>query len=215
MTTAALALVLAAWPAPLAEALAPRSDEEVSFELFVSSGDFEAAAMVDTGTEPALTILRSSGEDDEARRHIEKDHADALRGEIWCDAFAEQVPDDVEVLEESGTSVTYRYPPLPSSAKDRGERKFLENAVSTMSVTRAGEDEPWRVADVVMTIERPFKPNVFAKVTGFELRFTCETAPGVEGRAYVAHRSMVLDIRAATQRMTMEQIREIANVRRR
>ena len=214
MITTVLIAIAAAWPAPLAQALEPMTEERrANFDLEVVSDDFRAVGAVRTGETPPLTIVDANVPDTEARERLMEDNGDDLEGRIWCDGFASQVPDTVTTLHEDEREARYRYKPSQASAEDEMERKFFAHSMSTLTVRRDTMDAPWRVSDLVMTLHEPFKPNLAARVTAMDLAFSCVLSPHFNGRSYRSEMAMDVEVAALFQTISMNQRVLITNLR--
>ncbi len=197
--TSLFAIVLAAQalgpalalPPPLEEALTPAPDGgAVIYDLTVQTAHRRITVAVDPsasdGSAIALRSLEPDGPADEALAALRTEFAAETGGDIWCASLVKQVPDAVDTVSQTPTQASYRFKPRTDVAEDRTERRLLAASVSTMTVVRDDPDSAWRVASLVMRLERPFKPNLVAKITSMDLTIACEPARDVGGRAYHA-----------------------------
>src|SRR6056297_2088387 len=115
---------------------------------------------------------------DDFRDSLEEIDAEA-NGDIWCADFAEMVPEDASKTEENDTSVTYTFTPIPEADADKNEQKMIKQLDGVVTVDKSDG----AVLAFNMTLPKPYKPALVAKIDSFKLAATCDRAP--DGRTYV------------------------------
>ncbi len=205
-----LSLSLAAWAdSPLEQALAVSKDGPAyKFDLDYSGKDMVARMRVDPSLpEGQRLVLVSPGRDDlsdEAQKKFEAMQAKS-KGDIWCAAFARNIPANAEMVSETSTTATYGF--TPAATKEDGDMgkayKHLTGRV-TVSKERPG------ILSYRMYAEKPFKPMPVAKIEAFRMDVSCAAAP--DGRTYIADVSINLSGSALMQKFTESERQKVSNL---
>lgn len=122
---------------------------------------------------PALSDLSA-----EFKEGLEEMDAEA-DGDIWCSDFAEMVPSDATATQQDETTVTYAFTPLPEDDADKTEQKMMKKMQGTVTLDKADG----AVLAFNMTLPKPYKPAMVAKINRFQMDVSCERAP--DGRTYL------------------------------
>ncbi len=207
-----------ALPPPLAEALAPTAGmDPVTYDLTVQTAHRRITVAVDptapAGRDLELRSLEPDGSRDNALATLRSEFTAETGGDIWCASLAKQVPNAVEPVSQTPTRAAYRFKPRTDVAENRAERRLLAASVSTMTVERDDPDSAWRVMSLSMRLERPFKPNLVAKITSMNLHIDCEPATDVDGRSYHAAIRVAVGGRAFFARFNERQEVRVSAVR--
>ncbi|MEM7494131.1 MAG: hypothetical protein AAF296_12175 [Pseudomonadota bacterium] len=153
-----------------------------SYEMTLAYDDVDLAAFVDpsadegeriTVTSPTKENWPKDLEDDLVRMEANTD------GDIWCKEFADVIPEDAVKTDETDTTATYAFTPLPEEDADNMERKVLKKVDA--KITLAKDDGA--VLAYKANLPKPYKPAMIAKVNTLNIDVSCERAP--DGRTYV------------------------------
>lgn len=125
---------------------------------------------------------------------------------MWCNNLHETVPDEREVIAETAETETWAFQPLPD-AEDPDSAKFMKFIRGEMTIAKADN----AVLAYHLTAPKPFKPAVVAKVTGFDLRLTCERSP--DGRPFAAQSETRISGSAMMQKFDEWERQTISNLR--
>ena len=101
-------------------------------------------------------------------------------GDIWGADFAEMVPDNAEATSQDEVSVTYGFTPVAEADADKTEKKMMKKMNGTVTLDKADG----AVLAFSMTLPKPYKPAIVAKINRFQMDASCSRAP--DGRTYVA-----------------------------
>lgn len=187
-------LAYAEWPEPLKSALERSNDGPAyAFDVERTSTDTGEDGETRTGyarvnlsapdlkqITPAHLIDNSMpGSSFSALAGIES----ALEDGIWCTRFADNVPtdpDDIEIVAEDDTSVTYTFTPVVDDDADGPEKKIAKRTRAELTVSK---DDP-AVLSYSSGLTRTVTIFVVAKIRKVDLSASCERAP--DGRTYTA-----------------------------
>ena len=100
-------------------------------------------------------------------------------GDIWCSDFAEMVPDNAEATTEDDVSVTYAFTPVAEADADKTEQKMMKKMNGTVTLDKTDGS----VLAFSMTLPKPYKPAIVAKINRFQMDASCSRAP--DGRTYL------------------------------
>lgn len=194
LPTLALALALAipagaqTWPGPLLAA-SDKSDSRpaYAYDLAIEVAGQAAKARIDPSAPEGerLTILSppEAGQGEELREVI-MNIGNNLDGQIGCARMLDMVPEAVELVGEDGESATYRFTPQPLPEMEGQQRKLMTRLEGQVTVSKSRPD----VLAYAMTLPKPYKPAIVAKIDTFQMEVSC--APGPEGRQISARRVM-------------------------
>lgn len=142
---------------------------------------------------------------DDFRKYINRMDANT-EGEIWCQQFAEMVPQDAKATEQSTSSIAYAFTPVPEADADKSEQKLMKQMDGTVRLDKSDG----AVLSFSMSLPKPFKPMIAAKIDQFEMQVDCARAP--DGRTFIQR--MNLDITGSAMMQKIKQIekREITRL---
>ena len=202
LSAASLGLVSTAMADPLLEMMGNMSDEGplYSYETSFSWDDIPATARVDPSQPEGerIKILTPTESDwsDAFREELETSDASA-EGDIWCTEFGEMVPSDAQVTEETDTTVTYAFTPVPQPDADRNEQKVMKQLDGTVILDRADG----AVLAFRMHLPKPYKPAMVAKINRFDMDVACARSP--DGRTFIE--AFTFDISGSAMMQSFEQ----------
>lgn len=197
-------------PGPLRAALDARPDGPAyAYEMTLELEDMVARGIVDA-TKPEgerIKVLSPAKEDwpEEFADGLAEMDA-AADGDIWCNDFGDNVPDMVDLVEETDKTATYSFEPVPDPDADSNERKAMKNLVATITVDKLNP----AVLAFSMRAPKPFKPAFVAKVNLFDMDITCARAP--DGRTYEQAMSFAIEGSALGQSFSERTRREITKL---
>lgn len=127
-------------------------------------------------------------------------------GDIWCSAFAENIPADAKRVSETSSSATYTFTPVPGSQTGNvaSAYKFLQGTATIDKATGA-------ILSYEMASPKAFKPVAVAKVDALTMKVACKPAP--DGRTHVASLNFALKGSAMMQSLDQSEIRKITNLK--
>lgn len=115
---------------------------------------------------------------DEFREGLEEMDAES-DGDIWCTDFAEMVPADAEAATQDDVSVTYTFTPVGGEDSDKTEQKMMKKMNGSVTLDKSDG----AVLAFSMSLPKPYKPAIVAKINRFQMDASCSRAP--DGRTYV------------------------------
>lgn len=188
----ALALALPAsaqfWPEPLRTAAdAPETRPAYAYDLMIEVAGQTARARIDPSAPEGerLTVLSPpESERGEKLNELVMNIANNLDGQIGCARMLDMVPGSVELLSEDEEAATYGFTPQPLPEMDGQQRKLMTRLEGQITVSKSQPD----VLAYSMTLPKPYKPAIVAKIDTFQMEVSC--APGPEGRQISARRVM-------------------------
>lgn len=116
---------------------------------------------------------------DEFQEGIEEMDAEA-DGDIWCTDFAEMVPTNAQATTQDDASVTYEFTPVAGADADKTEQKMMKKMNGTVTLDKSDG----AVLAFSMSLPKPYKPAIVAKINRFQMDASCSRAP--DGRTYIA-----------------------------
>jgi len=117
-----------------------------------------------------------------------------IDGDIWCANFAENVPERADLKIETETSATYAFTPKPDAGADGMEKKLMKKIKGEIILAKADG----AILGFSMTLPKPFKPAIIAKINVFNMSVSCVRAP--DGRTYVEEFAMTVSGSAMMQK---------------
>lgn len=184
LSAASLGFVSTAVADPLLEMMGEMSDEGplYSYETSFAWDSIPATARVDP-SQPVgerIKILTPAESDWSKAFREELESRDAsAEGDIWCTEFGQMVPMDAKITEESETTVTYAFTPVPEPDADRNEQKMMKQLDGTVILDRTDG----AVLAFRMHLPKPYKPAMVAKINAFEMDVACARSP--DGRTFI------------------------------
>ena len=184
LTLAAAGLIGPASADPVIEKMRNLSKDGpiYAYEMTYSDAEVSAIGTIDPsqpeGQRIRVTSPLESEWTDEFRDGLEEMESET-DGDIWCADFAEMVPDEVSALAESDETITYAFTPQPEADADGMERKMMKKLEGTVTLDKSDGS----VLSFNMTLPKPYKPAIVAKINAFEMAASCARAP--DGRTFV------------------------------
>lgn len=198
-------------PSVLAAALSPGTDTTTyAYEFTVS----------DTGSRPMnlrgridpsrpegqrVEILEATGEDVDTKEIDERMEANA-DGDIWCDSMFSGADGAVTEQPAPAGQRAYAFTPMARPDAESEERKIF----SRLSATAFVDEETGALKSSRAVLDKPWKPNIMAKISQFELSVECAMAPN--GRAYAETINTKISGSALGQNFTSDNTRRITRV---
>ena len=159
-----------------------------AYTLEYDDGNIKAVGRVDPSQPKGsrITVLEPPEEtwSDDFRDDIEDLDEDS-NGKIFCDEYARQIPDNAVPIDETATTVIYKFAPKPRPGK-KNDEKIMPHLTATAELDKSDG----ALLALRLWSEKPFKPIVIAKVDSFTLDLKCERAP--DGRTYQAALDMAV-----------------------
>lgn len=191
----------AQWPEPLRQALEPAGDgPNYLFDIRHSS----TSANDETGEEETDTAYARIDMSQPELKQITPAHLidDSLPGSsfsalaelenamedgIWCTRFSEDIPEDVELLSETSTTLTYGFTPIIPEDAGGPEKKIAKQMRAQITVSKTNP--------VVLSYSSRLRREVTLffvfKIRKIEQSVTCRRA--VDGRTYAAQFTSAFD----------------------
>lgn len=202
------ALCLNATADPVLEMMRAASAEGpvYAYDMTFDDGELQAAGRVDpTQPEGARIQVTSPPEaewDDDFREGlaaIEKE----TKGDIWCSEFAQNIPADAKLLAQTPDLASYVFTPNPDVDADKTEKKVFKKLKGTVTLDKMDG----AILSFKMSLPKPFKPMMVAKINTFEMDVQCTRAP--DGRTYIEDFSMALEGSAMMQAFDQKMVHQI------
>ncbi|MEQ8557692.1 MAG: hypothetical protein RIB03_05190 [Henriciella sp.] len=201
--SASALIALSASADPLLEKARAATEAEgplYAYEMEYFDGEVRATGKIDPSQPEGQRITvytpDESERDEDFRKAIESLDAD-VTGDIFCDDFASQIPDSARRTEETGDEVHYAFTPEADADADDMERKIMKKIDASAVVSKSdGQILAFR-----MSLPKPFKPALVAKINTFQLDASCARAP--DGRTYLE--DMQLDISGSAMMQAFDQ----------
>ncbi len=184
LTVAAISLTLPASADPVLDMMRSLSKDGpiYAYEMIYAEADIVARGKIDPSQPEGQRIQVFSPDEsewsDDFREGLEEMDAET-DGDIWCADFAEMVPDQVSALEENDDQVTYAFTPEPEADADGMEKKMMKKLNGSVTLDKSDGS----ILAFNMTLPKPYKPAMVAKINSFEMDATCARAP--DGRTFV------------------------------
>ena len=179
-----LALALPGAADPVLEKMRALSKEGpvYAYEMAYAEGDLLATGRIDPSQPEGQRIEVLSPDEsewtDDFRDGLKEMEADT-DGDIWCTDFADMVPANARLSEESEGTATYVFAPQPEPDAESGEKKMMKKINGTITLAKSDGS----VLAFNMVLPKPYKPAMIAKINVFEMDATCARAP--DGRTFV------------------------------
>ncbi len=127
-----------------------------------------------------LKILTPAESDwsDAFRKEIEKMDAET-EGDIWCAEFGQMVPQDASLSAQDEATKTFSFTPVPEPDADRNEQKMMKQLDGTVVLDKTDG----AVLAFKMSLPKPYKPAMVAKINAFEMDVSCARSP--DGRTFI------------------------------
>ncbi len=178
------------------------------FDVLIEAGQTTFRLTVDQSRPKGDRVVAMSSDPAELTGEAQK-RADMLRedaqGDIWCNVFAESIPEGAKRISETETRATYAFTPIPG--KDAGPFASVYRYLDGMAVL---DKASGAVLAFELTASRPFKPVAVAKVDTFALKVACAKAP--DGRTHIASLSFDLDASAMMQKVSERERQRISQL---
>lgn len=181
----AVSAAMSASADPLLEMMRSASKEGpiYAYEMIYSGEGVIATGKIDPsqpeGQRVELYTPEMSELSDDFREGLEEFDAES-DGDIWCTDFAEMVPANAEAKSENDQTVTYAFTPVAGEDADKTEEKMMKKMNGTVTLDKADG----AVLAFNMSLPKPYKPAIVAKINRFQLDAACARAP--DGRTYIS-----------------------------
>ncbi|RIJ30683.1 hypothetical protein [Henriciella mobilis] len=170
------------------------------YEMEYSDGEVHATGKVDPsqpeGQRITIYTPDESEWDDDFRETITSIDSE-VTGDIFCDDLAAQIPATARRIEETDDTVQFAFTPVPGEESDDMERKILKKVKASATLSKADG----QVLSFSMSLPKPFKPAMIAKINTFQLDATCVRAP--DGRTYLE--AMQMDVSGSAMMQAFSQ----------
>ncbi len=198
-TLAMTALTLPAAADPLLEMMRTHSKEGpiYAYEMSYTEAEVTATGRIDPSQPEGQRIEIYTPERDAWNDDFETGLAEMeseIDGDIWCVDFAENVPGSADLKTETETSATYAFTPKPDADADGMEKKLMKKIKGEVILAKADG----AILGFSMTLPKPFKPAMIAKINVFNMSVSCARAP--DGRTYVEEFAMTVSGSAMMQK---------------
>ena len=195
---AAMSLSLPVSADPLLELMRTHTKDGpvYAYEMSYEEGDLVAAGKVDPSQPEGQRISIYTPAQDDWPEDFAKGLAEMeaeTDGDIWCSDFAETVPADATITNETATSATYAFTPLPEADADNTEKKLMKKIDAEITLDKTDG----AVLGVKMRLPKPYKPVFVAKIEVFDMQASCARAP--DGRTYLQDFAMAVSGSAMMQ----------------
>ena len=207
----ALTTSLSATADPLLEMMRSLSKDGpvYSYEMTYSDSDFTAKGTIDPsqpeGQRIQVTDPDPSEWSDDFRDGLKEMDAET-DGDIWCADFAEMVPDNAALLDESTDQAVYSFTPIPEADADKDEHKLMKKLDASVTLDKSDGS----VLAFNMRLPEPYKPAFVAKINAFEMNASCARAP--DGRTFVESFNFAIEGSAMMQNFSESVSREITQL---
>lgn len=177
-----------------------------AYDMNYDDGSIAAAGRVDptkpVGQRIVVTSPPEAAWSDDFRNGLAEMDAET-KGDIWCSDFAANIPGDAKRLAETPEHVSYVFTPEPDADADKNEKKVFKRLKATALI----DATDGAVLSYRMSLPKPFKPMMVAKIDTFDMNVACARAP--DGRTYV--RRFELDIAGSAMMQAFDEriVREI------
>ena len=211
LSAGSLCLTLSATADPLLEMMSSRSDEgpRYAYETSFAWDGIDATAKVDPSQPVGARITVLSPVETEwtktFREELEE-RDESADGDIWCTEFGQMVPMDASVSDETDSTVTYAFTPVPEEDADRNEQKMMKQLDGTVVLDKADG----AVLAFKMSLPKPYKPAMVAKINAFEMDVTCARSP--DGRTFIEQFNFDISGSAMMQSFEESVSRQITNL---
>ncbi|MEO1303603.1 MAG: hypothetical protein AAFV37_01415 [Pseudomonadota bacterium] len=187
---------------PLLEMMRAASEEGplYAYETRFAWEDIDVTARIDPSAEigQRIDVLSPSEADwsDKFREDLEKMDA-GTEGDIWCNEFAEMVPTDASLLDQGASTSTYAFTPIPEPDADKTEQKMMKQLEGVVTLDKTDG----AILSFQMTLPKPYKPAMVAKINTFIMDVDCERAP--DGRTFIE--SFNMDVSGSAMMQSFDQ----------
>ncbi|MEM5516013.1 hypothetical protein WNY37_03560 [Henriciella sp. AS95] len=158
-----------------------------AYEVDYFDGDVRTVGKIDPGQPEGSRISVYSPDEsewDEDFREMIESMDEGVDGDIFCDDFAAQIPDDAKRSGETEDGVRYAFTPLADADADGMERKVMKRMTASAVLSK----EDGQVLSMQMSLPKPYKPSIVAKIETFTLDVSCARTP--DGRTYLQDMQM-------------------------
>ena len=172
-----------------------------AYEMEYFDGEMRATGKIDPSQQEGQRITVYTPDETEQDEDFRKaiDAIDArVDGDIFCDDFAAQIPESARRIEENGDSVRFAFTPQPEADADKMQRKVMKKVEASALVAR----EDGQILDFRMSLPKPYKPAMVAKINTFQLDASCVRAP--DGRTYL--QDMQMNVSGSAMMQDFEQV---------
>ena len=169
---------------PLLEMMQAASEDGplYAYETRFSWEDTDVTARIDPSAEAGQRIVVLSPDEtewsDDFREELVQMDSNT-EGDIWCHEFAQMVPMDANVLDQSATTSTYAFTPVPEADADKTEQKLMKQLEGRVTLDKSDG----AVLSFNMTLPKPYNPAMVAKINAFAMDVRCARAP--DGRTFI------------------------------
>lgn len=198
-------------PPLLTAALSPSADETLYAYEFTMTETGSRNTTVRGRIDPTkpegqrVEIIEGNGKDLDLEAMDERleDNAD---GDIWCDSMISGASGKIAEIGSSSGNRAYRFTPRARPEAGKDERKMFDQLVADTVV----DEDSRTLKSFSARLEKPWKPNIAAKIHEFNMSGECALAPN--GRAYA--RTITTQIRGSAlgQNFNAKSVREITSL---
>lgn len=210
LTLISLATVMAlpASANPLLDLMRSHSGDgpRYAYEMTYSDGEVTATGKVDPSAAPGKRIeVYTPAPEDWPEGFAEglKEMDAETDGDIWCADFAEIIPANASLTHENETDAVFSFTPLPEAGADNTEKKMMKKIRGEVTLDKADG----AIIGFSMTLPKPYKPMMVAKINDFDMQANCTRAP--DGRTYIETFSIAISGSAMMQSFEEFESRQI------
>jgi len=195
---------------PLEAALSATVDGPIySYDLTFQNNELNATGRLDPsrplGQRIQVDTPQEADWDDDFREAIAEMESET-EGDIWCSSFAENIPADAALEEETETKAIYSFTPQ-ANPDEPEEGKFFSKLKGRVTIDKINP----AILTFQMFAISPFKPVPVAKVTAFDMTVSCARSP--DGRTYGETMEVNVSGSAMFQKFEEFERRQISNLK--
>jgi len=124
--------------------------------------------------------------------------------QFWCSDFAENVPETATVIDETQSTVTYEYQPVPA---DDDDEMVMQHLTGRITVAR---NDP-AIMSIQMFAPAPFSPIFLGRFDRFEFDVQCGRLP--DGRSHMLRFTNLIQGKIATETINESAVWQILEYR--
>lgn len=171
-----------------------------AYEMEYSDGEVHATGKVDPSQPEGQRITIYSPDksewDDDFRKTVTSIDSE-VTGDIFCDDLAAQIPADARRVGETDDTVQFAFTPVPDADSEDMERKIFKKVEASATLSKTDG----QVLSFSMSLPKPFKPAMVAKIDTFQLDANCARTP--DGRTYL--KAMQMDVAGSAMMQSFNQ----------
>ncbi len=189
---------------------APRSEAHYAFELRFETAEMTAVGNVDPSKPAGQRVTVLSPPRDRWPVEFEQGVAEidaTPDADFWCRDLLDAVPPDARLLEETQTTATYQFQPLPDEGDVDSER-VVKHLVGTIVIDK---QQP-AVLSMALSATEPFRINWLARIQTMNVRAQCARSP--DGETYLETMETRLTGTAMLRSFMEREVRSVSSLRR-